>query len=428
MNESQNFAFFIQYLNLPIPQEKLDSILNIHQDSINLLWQNLTTAANQLKLPLEARHTTLAELRQRGGSAFVRLRDPDQLVLLAAIGTQNTLAFHYGEANVINNDTLNKRFTGQALILAHDHNDKSALVFDNSVHVIEIDTLGSRDLVEKVSVTNRGQKIINLRVAGTSCGCTGAEVVPGYLLPGQTGIVNMKMHSEGQNKLVTVTLRTTDPQWSVVTIALVTKMPKTTMRPPTALFIGGQLGQATSEITTLMLPSTTTVTKITTQHPFITAKIESIESTVLGKLYHVKVSLAEDAPAGSFADEVAFDLKDAEMPHVVIPITGYVNASITSSPSAILLGSVAYGAIIRRSIVLQSPAKQAFALKSAQSKNPQIKISAISNIMAMKHTITIEIPIVGVAGSAITDRIEVVLTDDRVLDIDIFGTTERKKE
>jgi peroxiredoxin len=292
---------------------------------------------------------------------------------------------------------------------------------DRLLQVVEVSS-SDQEITKPVKITNTGTRPLKLTVERTSCGCTGAVLSSKTLLPKQTGTLTIKMQVSGWGtKSEMVILSTNDPKNPQLTITLKAKMPATVVPNPARLTIQAQEGQSAQRLLTVLLPAKATITKISAKHSFLHAKLTYGEPIDGGTMQRIEVSLDAASLAGKLSDELTIKLKNAPVSQIGVPVEIFVEPDISVEPEQIFLGQVAAGSTQRKTIVVQSHGKKAFAVKSIASDNPLVTSEASPDITADAHAIEVDVKAQGEVGSILQSAVKLTLSNGRVLEVPVFG-------
>lgn len=376
----------------------------------------LMAVAQRQKWPLSLRRASWHQLQKRGEVALIHLQAPQQWVVLQAIGEKQSLMYANGHDELLDNATLQKRYSGQAIVLAGEK--LAALSIDSPVRLLKVLSVGgASELVERVALRNGGDKPLRVSVASTSCGCTGAVIEPAIIAPGQSAVLTARMHAS-DNRTVTVNLKSDDVRRPFAVIALQSQAPTGIVAPPT-LFVSAHKGRAATASTSLSLPPGAIIEKVSTRQKFLQAQFDSA-NVAQPKL---TISLDDKAPTGRFSDEATLQLKGAAVRQIIVPIEGFVSDDISVEPAMVTLGDVATGSTTRKTVIVQGPTDRPFSIRSIHVSNPRLSAKASADVVASSHAVEIEIHADGDAKMPIQERATLLLSDGRTLDVDVWGST-----
>lgn len=383
----------------------------------------MQSAATTSKLPVTSGALSLEQMRTRGGSYLVRLQAPNEWIVLAAVGSSQSVVQGVSGVEVVQNATLNKRLSGE--VLMSGTKDASPRVLVNEPVVQARVTIIGEPLHIKIPIQNRGAIPLQIQTLGASCSCTSDDNSPRVVAAGGSGELSFKVESrEEGTRQVSVVVGTNDPLWPRLVLAFQVQTPRA-VAPPT-LFLSGNKGQAVHNIMDLALPEGATVASVSSNQPFVQAKL--VEGGENGA-QRIAVDVAAEAPAGQFSGALNVELRNSAITRIVVPVEGYLNNDISVSPRMIALGDVPVGSVLRKSVVLQAPDDQPFSIEAIDTHSAFVKAKAGLGIRATSHVVEVEVEVEarGASGAALQDRVTLRLSGDRELDIDISGAISLAK-
>jgi hypothetical protein len=283
-------------------------------------------AANKLGLKLQNYNgISLDKVKRLGKIAILRLRKPEQLVVVEAVDSSHTLVVAGGREALIRNTMLAPRLTGEALLVGQPGEAKA--VIDRPVRTI--DSPSTALVKQKFTITNRSNRSLNLHVASISCGCTSARLSAESVLAGKSVFLYATVDPPawGSERLVTVTMRTDDFSAPRITAAIHLKALPQVLTVPDRLFIRLHEGEKAQRSLLLMLPPSASVLKVQSQHSFVVATATKRKVVASGTSYNVAIAIGKDAPVGKFSSELVIHLKNAKVPWIGVGVAG-VNGGI----------------------------------------------------------------------------------------------------
>lgn len=415
-----------QLTNTALQAKQLQQLASLnHKDSINSI-NELQKYAVSLGLPFAIKHLTLEQLIRRGTPAILHLRGPEPFVVVASIGIHHTLIYHQDSIGYDENQDIKSLYLQEALVFNKTGVPYPSLYIDNPLRVVSV-TSALSQIDAHIKLTNGGHKPLALRIAGTSCTCTEAKLPKTTLAPGESEILSVTMKISGWgSRMADATLRTSDPLCPVALVGLVALMPKSVVPAPEKLSIKASEGQAGSRPLDLLIPTGAVIKKIATRNTFLSIKPTGQDLIEGGTRHHFEVSLAANAPLGSFADEIAFTLQGAVVPQVYVPVTGTVEPDITVSPHQVFLGNVTNGSNVRKTFIVESKIGRTFSIQATTASNPQITMKASSDITAAAHAVELDMAVAGTPGTVIQERVQLNLSNGRTLEIPVVGMIAQK--
>lgn len=381
----------------------------------------MQSAATTSKLPLMSGTLSLEQMHTRGGAYLVRLQAPDEWIVLAAVGSSQSVVQGANSVETVQNATLNKRLSGE--VLMSGTKDASSRVLVNEPVVQAHVTVIGEPLHIKIPIQNRGAIPLQIQTLSASCSCTSDDNSPRVVAAGGSGELSFKVESrEEGTRQVSVVVGTNDPLWPRLVLAFQVQTPRA-VAPPT-LFLSGNKGQAIHNEIDLALPEGATVASVSSNQPFVQAKL--VEGGENGA-QRIAVDVAAEAPAGQFSGALHVELRNSAITRIVVPVDGYLNNDISVSPRMIALGDVPAGSVLRKSVLLQAPDDQPFSIEAIDTRSAFVKAKAGLGIRATSHVVEVEVEARGASGAALQDRVTLRLSGDRELDIDISGAISLAK-
>ena len=416
---------------LPSQAQNIDAepVLQAFAQSTNLIPNTTTLAGKQIQTLTDLQHLAtsvglvthieeigFAEVQRQSGPVVLHLRAPEQFMVLESVGEK----YSSDAQNVISNADLVSRYMGEALILGANAQEKTALLVENPVRVLEISEAGA-EVSQNIRLQNRSSRTIKVEVAGTSCGCTSARLSAEQLKPGDQSILTVKMQTDGWGKKTeTATLKTDDPLLSKIVVVLQARMPPSIGFSDSPVTIPSQQGREESRVVTVFMPIGASITAVKSDQSYVTTKMLSQLFAQGGVAQQVQVTVASTAPVGDFKAKLNFELQGFGVPRVTLPVTGLVASDVYCEPKQLFLGAVPLNDKIRRTFVVQSRSKQVFSIQAAESDNPLVKVKA-AEVKADAHAVEVEVSTQGQAGSVLKGDVKLTLSDGSQVSIPVYA-------
>ncbi len=387
--------------------------------SLSLL--DIRNGARRLGLGLRGVNTSLSELRENGTPAILHLREPDHFVVLVGLGSARASVLDAGALRVVEVEALARRFSGAALTPAGAVGPSSRARVREPVRAIRF-TSTSAVHTEEVEVINAGVQPLDLEVAAKACSCLGVDLSSRRVPPGERVTLAVRVRSQTWGTSVeSITLGTNDPLAPRLVVVLLLEMPRTVIPQPERLPIRASEGQPARREMTLLLPEGAAVTACATRNPFVSARVVGSGPVTGGIAHRVEVTVAARAPVGTFADEIAFQLKDAGVPQVSVPVDGIVEPDVTALPHQAFFGMMAAGAAAKRSVTIGSAAGHPFALRPTQPQDRRITLMSDWGAKTVRHVVTVGMLAKGAPGEIIRERVRVTMDNGRALEFSVFA-------
>jgi len=219
---------------------------------------------------------------------------------------------------------------------------------------------------ELTNIYDRDVKLTSVR---SSCGCTTATLSTSLLKSGESGAVIARLNTSGQHlreksAVLTVRLETMiNGSRKIDTVQLFVTgyiRPDVVLTPGSVEF--GAVSEGTTAERTLLLEyagrSDWALTRVERSQRFIHARAEEIRREYGNVTYGITVTLGDNAPVGYVKDILRFTTNELqpnkmEPVEIVLPIQGVVTTSIHAKPSPMLIGILAPGETVAKSIVVR---------------------------------------------------------------------------
>ena len=356
------------------------------------------------------------------GASGVTLRGDDgttQIVTVAAVSPAAALLFtSEGGQQLLLPDEWNR--LALATPLAPDA-PRPFLQIEDAVQIVPITQLGADATVAATyTLRNNGQTPIEIKVASTSCGCTGATLDAARLEAGQSTVLRAAMHADDQ-RLVRVTLSSSETSAPTRYVALQSKRTFPNFAPPAPVALFGEKGRTVVARTEFELPQGWTIAKVTAQPAWLQTKWEPIAATDATAMarYALAVTAPDSAPEGTLAGQVSFALQGAPLQSLSVPVGGFVSNDISATPRLINLKDSPQG-IARRIVTIHGP--RPFAIRAIRSPMAGFEARFEPTIEAKAHAVELLVPVSGKLGDAFFARAAVELSDGRELALDVMGS------
>jgi len=405
----------------PVADRDARAALGEPSASASLSLEELRKHAADLGLELRAIRATLKELRFRGGSALVRLRDPDEFVTLSAVGSEYALGEGRVQGGVHSNEIFSERFTGDALVPVCKGEPQSWLWIHEPVRRVAASGVNTI-ITERAELTNRGPQTLELSVDSTSCTCSQATLTTTSLAPGDTAAadVTMRVDSWG-SRSVSVSLRTNDPQWPLMDFGFYVRMPFGAAPRPARLRMHCREGEQGTRTVALLLRHGAALVKCSTRQRFTAAEPARLVPGEEADVQYVAVAVEAAAPPGPFSDELVMEVTGAGGDQVVVPIEGLVEPDIIVEPTTMFLGRVSSGSVVKRTIVVRSRSGRGLSVESADPSSTSVTVSAAQRDSRPRHEFEVEVHVHGQPGTVVEHRVKLRLSGGREQEVAIIG-------
>jgi hypothetical protein len=345
--------------------------------------------------------------------AIVRLRNPDQYVLLAATGRGGVLVESGAPAAVMSLPALQQRLEGNP-ISTLTLQGASAYHVADAVRIVQ-PLVSGKAFEESVELSNAGAKPLSYQVEATSCGCTTADHNQQTLDPAHSRALKFQINeAPSAERLVVATVHTSDPVQPRALLGL-RIAPARVRANPESLSLRGDAGHPLTGTVSVTAPKAFRLQKIATGNPLISAKVTGQTTTGEQVTYQVAVSTAPTLPAGAFRDAIKVGFRHTKG-ELSVPIEGYADGDIKASPNLVVLDGPAP---LSREVAVYSPIGQSFSIKAIHCDDPAITAQTMLNHAATRHKVVLQIQ--SKVQGALQSRVTLLLSDGRELSIDVLG-------
>ena len=299
-----------------------------------------------------------------------------------------------------------------------------ALHIEDAVQIVPITSLGDdAQVIAHYTLTNTGKTPLDVSVASTSCGCTGATLDKNTIEAGGSATLTATMHASDE-RLVRVTLQSSDAANPQPMLAIQSKRTFAPFQVPSPVSLFGEKGQIISANTQFELPVGWKIARVVASPDWLQTKLEpqaanvNAPATTLPR-YALAVTAPASAPEGTLSGQIKLELSGAPLQSLSVPVGGFVSNDISASPRLISLKDSPQG-LARRVVVIHGP--RPFSIRAITSPLQGFEAHFEPTIEAKAHAVELVIPVSGTTGAAFFERAAVTLSDGRELPLDIMGS------
>ena len=313
------------------------------------------TAFYGASVAVQSERLNFAQLRSRQEAAVLSLRQPlegQTQVAVIAWGRESVLLSHDGFFEVKSVRAIEPLYDGSALVPSK----APVLRVDDAVQVVPITSIGDEAAVTaRYTLHNTGQTALDVTVDSTSCGCTSAKLDKDRLQPNESTTLVATMHADDE-RLVRVTLSTSDPAQPRLMVALQSKRVFSRFQPPAPISLFGEKGRRISNTTDFELPTGWKITRVRATPSWLQTHLIPSSSASTAKTkslprFQLLVTALDSAPEGTLQGEVRIELKGAPLQFLSVPINGFVSNDIAVSPRVVVMDNSPSG-MARRVVVV----------------------------------------------------------------------------
>ena len=240
--------------------------------------------------------------------------------------------------------------------------------------------------------TNSGKDTLTISNVRVSCGCVTASAPVTQVKPGESSYITAQMDSRrfSGHKAVTIYVQFSAPRFEEISLQVQANgRDDFSMYPETMAFGGVRKGsepKASVQVTLVGEPGWQ-VEEVTADSNYVKPTAKLIKRDGNEVTYEIAASLRPDLPVGKWYTDVWMKTNSAALNKVRIPITVDVNASVTVSPVALMLGDVKVGDAVEQNVLVKSD--KPFKIKAVKGSDTQIKISGVNDDARAVHVLKI---------------------------------------
>ena len=292
------------------------------------------------------------------------------------------------------------------------------------MQIVPITSLGDdAQVIAHYKLTNTGTTPLDVSVASTSCGCTGATLDENTIEAGGSATLTATMHASDE-RLVRVNLQSSDAANPQPMVAIQSKRTFAPFQVPSPVSLFGEKGQVISTGTEFELPIGWKIARVVASPAWLQTKLQPQAANANGKTdslprYALAVTAPASAPEGTLSGQIKLELEGAPLQSLSVPIGGFVSNDISASPRLISLKDSPQG-VARRVVVIHGP--RPFSICAITSPLQGFEARFEPTIEAKAHAIELVIPVIGKTGDSFFGRAAVTLSDGRELTLDIMGS------
>ena len=373
---------------------------------------------------VQAQTVTLAQLAKRGQPALLTLKAPlngETQVMALAWGKDGVLLSSQNNFSLQTLPELEANYAGTALVSAAP---APALQIENAMQIVPITALGADATVTATyTLRNLGITPLDVSVASTSCGCTGATLDRSRIEAGGSATLTANMHASDE-RLVRVTLQSSDPALPAPIVAVQSKRTFAPFQVPSPVALYGEKGQAISARTEFELPVGWQVARVVASPAWLEAKLlppladANAQADALPR-YALAITAPDSAPEGALQGQIKLELTGAPLQSLLVPVGGFVSNDISATPRLISLKDSPQG-IARRIVTIHGP--RPFAIRAIRSPMQGFEARFEPTIEAKAHAVELLVPVSGKEGDSFFERAAVELSDGRELALNLMGS------
>jgi hypothetical protein len=240
-----------------------------------------------------------------------------------------------------------------------------------------------------VNNTGHPVHVSNVRV---SCGCVSARAMHEWVAPGKESAIVAQMDTRRflATKNVTIFVTFDQPNFEEVRLWVQANSRDDVAVSPDTLAFGhikrGSAPVAGVTISFLGDPNWQ-IQAVACESNYIQPTFKVIRRQGQETAYQVSAKLRGDAPPGRWYTDVWLTTNNPSMPRVRVPLTVEIEASLTVSPSAVVLGTVKAGTETERKVIVRGV--QPFRITGIKGTDAQLKVRDSTSGSKAVHVLTV---------------------------------------
>ncbi len=199
---------------------------------------------------------------------------------------------------------------------------------------------------------------IHIQTVRRSCGCTTPIVETPYIQPGQTGSILARFNTDTfrGKKGATLTVVVDQPFYSEVRLRVDGYIRSDMVFHPGEIQFGTiRQGESVQDSTRVLYAGRNDwqIVDVRSNVPWLIPRFKQTSRDGGRCNYEINVAVREDAPTGTFQNEIAVITNDSKRPEVPLVVSGTVESPLSIAPQAIALGSIKPGQKVEQRLVVK---------------------------------------------------------------------------
>ncbi len=333
-------------------------------------------AAESVGITLLGVKATLEELDEVRGPKILHLQDPEHFLVIALFSPEWVQLVDRGGVAVLTREEVEKRYTGQALVLEQEESPGGPRLQLDSFHY-SFGIAGVGQEVEHVfTVTNAGDEDLAITLQAKGCGAPVASIGKEALAPGESTDVTVKFTvTYSGNVMKSAKLLTNDLTQPVAFVTVHGKVPHDLRVYPDRLHVGGDKGQPLSRAVKVSGPAEMDLTEVSCDNDLFGIQVGEAEvGEDEKKTWQLELTFKPASFVGEIVDQLSIHTTHAERPLITIPITGEIRGDLDIRPATVFFGFIKPGQKAQQQVTIQSGSGAGFTVKSVQADRSEIQV------------------------------------------------------
>jgi hypothetical protein len=249
-------------------------------------------------------------------------------------------------------------------------------------------------LTHPFRLTNNTGVAVTIGSVRVGCTCVSARALRTELAPGQSTAILAEMDTRKfqRDKSVTIYVQFTEPQVEEVRLQIQANSRDDVTVSPDALAFGQiKKGSTPSASVTVTFSGNDSwrITGVAADSNYVRARVEALPGNTQELNYRLTAKLRSDTPVGKWYTDLWLQTNNPASPRVRVPLTVEVQAALSLSPSAVILGQVKVGEEAERKIIVRGA--KPFKVTGVKGADSQWTVHNSSRASKTVHVLTISL-------------------------------------
>ena len=263
--------------------------------------------------------------------------------------------------------------------------------FEERVHDFGATPKGPQ-LVHYFRYTNSGKETLTISNVRVSCGCVTASAPVTQVKPGESSYITASMDSRRFSgpKSVTIFVQFSSPRYEEISLQVQANGRDDFSMSPDSIAFGtirkGSEAKASVRVTLFGDPNWD-VSDAKAESNYVKPSVKLVKRNGAEVTYEISANLRNDLPVGKWFTDVWLTTNNPSLNKVRVPLTVDVNAPVTVTPGALLLGDIKVGDSIERNVLVKGD--KPFKIKSVQGTDTQVEVTGAGTEAKVIHMLKI---------------------------------------
>jgi hypothetical protein len=277
-------------------------------------------------------------------------------------------------------------------------------------------------LTHPFRVTNKTAGPVNISNVRVSCGCTSAQVLKPFLLPGESTALVAHMDTTRFTGVRTVTIyvQFDRPAFEEVRLWVQANARDDFAVTPEVLSFG-QVKRGSSPTTAVLLTfygsNDAQIVEVRNESHYIRPVVRELQRQDSQVVYQLAATLRGDAPVGKWYTDVWLRTNNPTLPQVRVPLTVEIESALSVSPEAVTLGPVPVRGESERRVIVRGA--RPFRIIGVQGTDGQLVIRDSTAQSKPVHVLTVKLKPSQPGEVARTVRLLTDLPEDGNIDFQV---------